>query len=152
MNPIAHNPKDFWSGLIYLAIGTAAIVLSRDYGMGTAGKMGAAYFPTVLSGLLIILGVVSLIRSFITPGTPVGAIAWKGLLLVIGSTVLFGVLVRTAGMVIALPVMILLSAYASSRFRWPVALALAAGVTVFCVLIFQKGLGVPMPLLGSWFG
>ena len=31
-------------------------------------------------------------------------------------------------------------------------LAMAAGLTVFCLLIFLKGLGVPLPILGSWFG
>jgi hypothetical protein len=26
------------------------------------------------------------------------------------------------------------------------------GITAFCVLVFVKALGVPMPLLGTWFG
>jgi hypothetical protein len=29
---------------------------------------------------------------------------------------------------------------------------LAIGATIFCALVFVMGLGVPMPLLGSWFG
>ena len=29
---------------------------------------------------------------------------------------------------------------------------MAAGLTVFCVLVFLKGLGVPLPLIGRWFG
>jgi hypothetical protein len=29
---------------------------------------------------------------------------------------------------------------------------LAVGLIIFCVLVFIKGLGLPMPLLGSWFG
>jgi hypothetical protein len=42
------NPKDFWTGLIYIFFGSSAIVIAREYGMGTAIKMGPAYFPTVL--------------------------------------------------------------------------------------------------------
>ncbi len=152
MNPIARNAKDFWTGVIFLIIGGGAIVLSRDYGMGTAVKMGPAYFPTILSSLLIVIGAISVIRSFLKPGTPIGTVAWKGLFLIIASTLLFGGIVRGAGLAIALPLLIIISAFASTRFRWQYALALAVGVTVFCILIFQVGLGVPLPILGSWFG
>lgn len=72
--------------------------------------------------------------------------------MIIGATVLFGFIVRGAGMAIALPLLVIISAYASNRFSWKYALALAAGVTVFCILVFQVGLGVPLPILGSWFG
>jgi len=146
------NPKDFWTGIIYVAFGMAAIIIVHDYGMGTALKMGPAYFPTVLSGLLIVIGIISLIRSFIKPGSPVGRYAYKGLLLVTASTVLFGWIVRGAGLVIALPLLVIVSSYASKQFSWKYSLAMAAGLTVFCLLIFLKGLGVPLPILGSWFG
>jgi uncharacterized membrane protein len=152
LSPITRNAKDFWTGMIYIAVGSAAIFMSRDYGMGTAVKMGPAYFPTVLSALLILIGSLSVIRAFLKQGTPIGTIAWKGLLLIVAATVLFGFIVRGAGLAIALPLLVLISAYASTRFRWKYALALAAGVTVFCILIFQVGLGVPLPILGSWFG
>ncbi|WP_301103461.1 tripartite tricarboxylate transporter TctB family protein [Propionivibrio sp.] len=152
MNPIARNAKDFWTGIIYIVVGGAAIILGRDYGLGTAMKMGSAYFPVILSGLLILIGSLSVIRSFIKPGTPVGTVAWKGLTMIIGATVLFGFIVRGAGMAIALPLLVIISAYASNRFSWKYALALAAGVTVFCILVFQVGLGVPLPIFGSWFG
>jgi len=151
LNPIAKNAKDFWTGAIYVAIGGAAIFLARDYGMGSAVKMGPAYFPTLLAGILIVIGVISIVRSFLKPGTPVGAFAMRGLLLVIASTLLFGLIVRGAGMAVALPLMILISAFASAKFNWRAALLLAVGITVFCILIFQVGLGVPLPILGSWF-
>jgi hypothetical protein len=53
---------------------------------------------------------------------------------------------------IALPALVVISAYASVHFRWGASLALAAGLTVFCILVFLKGLGVPLPVLGWWFG
>ncbi len=114
--------------------------------------MGPAYFPAVLSGLLILIGISSLIRSFIQPGSPISRYAFKGLLLVTASTLLFGLIVRGAGLVIALPLLVIISSYASNQFRWKHSLAMAAGLTVFCVVIFLKGLGVPLPILGSWFG
>ena len=152
MTSLIRNVKDFWTGIIYIVFGSAVIFIARDYGMGSGTRMGPAYFPTILSLLLILIGIISMIRSFIQPGTPIGAFTFRGLFLVVGSTLLFGLIVRGAGLIIALPLLVIISSYASRQFRWWYALALAAGLTFFCILIFLKGLGVPLPILGSWFG
>jgi putative tricarboxylic transport membrane protein len=146
------STKDFWTGLIYIFFGASAVLIALDYGRGTALRMGPGYFPTILGALLALIGIVSLVRSFIEPGSPIGGFAFKGLMLVVGSTLVFGLIVRGAGLAIALPALVIMSAYASVRFRWGPSLALAAGLTLFCVLVFLKGLGVPLPILGSWFG
>ena len=152
LNPIARNPKDFWTGLIYLFVGCGALIISRDYDMGTALKMGPAYFPTILSVLLMGIGIISVLRSFLKSGSPIGVVAWKGLVLIVASTILFGMIVRGAGLIIALPLLVIVSASASARFSWKTTLAEAVGITVFCIVVFLKGLGVPLPILGSWFG
>ncbi|MGE5841202.1 MAG: tripartite tricarboxylate transporter TctB family protein [Deltaproteobacteria bacterium] len=152
MNPIARNAKDFWTGLIYLFVGSGALIISRDYDMGTAVKMGPAYFPTLLSVLLMVIGITSVLRSFFKSGSPIGVVAWKGLVLIVASTLLFGMIVRGAGLLLALPLLVIVSASASARFSWKTSLAEAVGITVFCIVIFLKGLGVPLPILGSWFG
>ncbi len=152
MNPIARNAKDFWTGWIYILVGSGALIISQDYDMGTAVKMGPAYFPTLLSGLLMAIGIISVLRSFLKSGSPIGVVAWKGIVLILASTLLFGVIVRGAGVLIALPLLVIVSASASSRFSWKTSLAEAVGITVFCIVVFLKGLGVPLPILGSWFG
>jgi hypothetical protein len=58
------NQKDFWAGLMFLAFGLAFAIIARNYQMGTAVRMGPAYFPTVLGGLLAVLGAVILVRGF----------------------------------------------------------------------------------------
>ena len=152
MNPIARNGKDFWTGVIYIVVGSGAWIISRDYGMGSAVKMGPAYFPTILGILLMVIGIISVLRSFLKSGSPIGAVAWRGLLLIIASTLLFGMIVRGAGLIIALPLLVIVSASASARFSWKSTVAEAVAITVFCIVIFLKGLGVPLPILGSWFG
>jgi hypothetical protein len=149
---LIRSPKDFWAGLLYAGFGAAAVLIARDYGMGSSSRMGPAYFPTVLGSLLLLIGVASLVRSFFARGEPIGAIAWKGMFLVTLATVLFGVLLRPAGLVIALAALILVSAAASIKFRfdWR-ALSMMAGLIVFCGLVFVKGLGLPVSLLGTWF-
>ena len=146
------STRDFWTGAIYILLGLSTVLIGRDYDMGSAVRMGPAYFPTVLAIILMVVGAVALIRSFIVPGAPIGAFAIKGLLLVVLSVSLFGFIVRDAGLIVALPLLAFISALASSQFRWVPTIALAAGLTVFCSFVFIKGLGVPLPLIGPWFG
>jgi hypothetical protein len=150
--PVIRSTKDFWAGLIYVFFGSCAVIIARDYDMGSALKMGPAYFPTLLGYLLALIGIVSVARAFISQGAPIGEIAFKGLLLIIGSVLLFGFLVRRVGLVIALPLLVIIGASASDHFRWRPTLILAAGLTLFCYFVFLRGLGVPMPIWGSWFG
>ena len=48
--------KDFWGGLMLVAIGATAMALGRDYPFGSALRMGPGYFPMVLGALLILFG------------------------------------------------------------------------------------------------
>jgi putative tricarboxylic transport membrane protein len=146
------HPKDFWSGLLFIGFGFAAWFIARGYPMGSATRMGPAYFPSVLGGLLAVIGAVVLIRSFITPGARIVGFALKPLVLVTVSTLLFGLLVRPAGLAPALVLLVLISAWASRHFSWLATALLALGLTVFSVLVFVKALGLPMPVFGAWFG
>jgi hypothetical protein len=147
------NPRDFWAGAIYLALAIVAIWIGRNYEQGTAARMGPGYFPTALGSLLAVFGVVSIGRAFIRPGEPIAPFAWRPLLLVLGATVLFGFLLQRVGVLIALPCLIVVGALASRNSRLNVAsIAAMIGLVAACVLLFVKALGVPMPLIGSWFG
>ncbi|MCC6194356.1 MAG: tripartite tricarboxylate transporter TctB family protein [Burkholderiales bacterium] len=148
------NQKDFGAGLLYIAFGAVGFYIARDYGMGTASRMGPGYFPTVLSVLLMAFGLASAIRSFLTKEeAQVGKFAWKAAAFILGATVLFGLLLTRAGLVIALVVLCLVSAAGSQSFKleWK-ATGLLVILVTFCALVFAEGLGVPMPLLGTWFG
>ncbi|OYU47557.1 MAG: small permease of tripartite tricarboxylate transporter [Rhizobiales bacterium PAR1] len=144
--------KDFWAGLLYVLLSAGFLWLGRDYKMGVASRMGPGYFPIVLGWTLGAFGVVSIVRSFLTDGAPIGKIAWKTLAWVSAGVLAFGVLITTAGLLFALPVLVLLSSLASAESRYDLkGLLILLGLTLFCVLVFVKGLGVPMPVLGSWF-
>lgn len=146
------DPKDFWSGLMFVVVGGGAALLARNYPIGSTLKMGPGYFPTVLGGLLALVGLAAMARSLIRPGEALEAFHWRALLMVLGATVLFGVLLRGAGLFVAVAALVLISSAASVRFRWRTVLLLALGSVVFSVLLFVKGLGLPIPLLGPWLG
>jgi hypothetical protein len=145
------SPKDFWAGVIYVGTGLAALWLGSEYRMGSAGRMGPGYFPRVLAVLLLCIGIVALVRAFVAKGSPIGMTAWKPLLIVLVSCALFGLALPRLGLGAALFLLCFGSAMASREFRFdPFALAGLLGLIVFCAVVFVKGLGVPMPLLGSW--
>ena len=131
---------------------SAFVGFGRDYPMGTAMRMGPAYFPTVLGGLLALIGLILIVRALLRPGPPVGRLALGKLALVTASNVLFALLLRRLGLVGALILLVVVSAYASDRFRWPVALTLAVGLAVGSSIIFVWLLSLPIPILGTWLG
>ena len=152
MPSIVRNPKEFWSGVIFVLFGASAVLIGSDYSMGTAGRMGPAYFPTILGSLLAIIGLISILRSLLRPGEAVERFAVREIILVMVAVVLFGALVRGAGLLPAVLVLVLGSAYASVKFKLVPSVLLAVGLAIFAILVFVKGLGLPMPMLGSWFG
>jgi hypothetical protein len=146
------HPKDFWTGIIFLVIGLAAVYIGQDYQMGSAGRMGPAYFPTILGALLAVIGLIAVIRSCMRPGEAVGKFYIREIVLILSAVVLFGFLVRRAGLVPAVLVLVLLSAYASPKFTWAPSLLIALGLAVFSVVVFVKLLGLPMPIFVPWLG
>lgn len=151
---VIKNEKDLGAGLLYIAFGAVGFYIAREYGMGQASRMGPGYFPTVLSSLLMLFGAAAVLRSFVSKQPDqIGGFAWKAMLFVCGSTALFGFLLVPLGLIIALVALCLVSAAASQyfKFEWKAVAALIV-LVVFCALVFAKGLGVPMPLLGTWFG
>jgi putative tricarboxylic transport membrane protein len=137
---------------MFTAAGLAAVVLGRDYSMGTATKMGPAYFPTALGMLLTLIGLAIVIHSFLQPGEPIGRLAVGPLALVLGASALFGLVLRGAGLGPAVVLLVVVSAYASRRFRWRSAVGLALGLAVFGAVVFVKVLGLPIAIVGSWLG
>jgi len=85
------NGKDFWTGLLFIGAGLSFILVSLDYSMGSAFRMGPAYFPTVLGGLLVFLGAVIFFRAFVSKFEyPLNVFPFR-ILLLIASLVVTGV-------------------------------------------------------------
>jgi hypothetical protein len=101
-----------------------------------------------LAGLsLILIG-----RSFFGEPEPIEAFALKPLLLVLASSLAFGLLVRPAGMLPAAVVVVLIATLAADDMSWIQAALLAFGLAAGCVLLFVYGLGQTLPVFGYWFG
>ena len=76
------NGKDFWAGLMFAGFGLGFMLVAFNYPMGSAVRMGPAYFPTVLGGLLAVLGAVIFFRAFVSKvDHPFKVLAFRPLLL-----------------------------------------------------------------------
>ena len=105
------NAKEFWSGVMFIAFGLFFAGFALQYDMGTAARMGPAYFPMVLGGLLVIIGAFVCFRGLTLADEhgQVDKFHFKPLGLVLGGVVAFGLLLRPAGLLVALAAMIIIS-------------------------------------------
>ena len=118
------SQRDFFSGLLLIFVGAAFAIGATNYNFGAAVRPGPGYFPFGLGIILTILGAIVLFTSFVrhcTDGDPIGAIPWRPLLCVVGAIVFFGLGLPRLGFVITFPLMIVITAFASTEFTWKVA-------------------------------
>jgi hypothetical protein len=140
------HPKDFCAGLMFVAFGIVAIVIGANYPLGTAARMGPGYFPRILGILLVALGLLMAFRSLFLGGDGIPKSMWKPLTLVLGSVLLFGVLLPRSGLVLATIALILTSSLASRQFTWRASMLSGVLLAVFSVMVFHFGLGLPFTL------
>jgi uncharacterized membrane protein len=143
----ALNNKDFWAGLLLIAIGAAAMFIARNYGFGTALRMGPGFFPVILGGLLIVFGVYMLASGLRQPEGIAGSWSLRAVVILPLSLVLFGVLMEHGGFVPAMLVLIFGSATASTEFKFVEVLLFSVGMTALSVAVFVWALGLPYPLI-----
>jgi len=139
-------PKDFWSGLLFIAIAAAFIGLAQQYKMGDMHRMGPALFPTLVGALLAVLGAVIAVRSFVIDGPPVPRFHARPLLVSLAAIALFGVVLAYLGLVAAIVVLVLVGAWATGEVRPVQTVLLAALLALFSVAVFVWLLGLPLPL------
>ena len=145
-----HNRQDFLAALMFLAFGIFFLYFAQDYGLGTARRMGPGYFPSLLSALLIVLGLIILGLS-LWSGNPqeeeIEKTDWRGLVLVLGSVLVFAQLLPVAGFLIAGPILVLLAGLGSHEMSWKERVGLTVVLTSFCILVFRFGLEMQFPIL-----
>ena len=139
-------PKDFWSGLLFLAIGLAGAMLARNYAFGSTLRMGPGFMPTVLSWITAGLGVIVIAKSLSTEGAPVGRFHLLPMVLVFAAILAFALTIERFGLIVATVATVLIGGLASREAGPVERIALAVGLAAFCGLVFVVGLGQSMRL------
>ena len=140
------SPKDFWSGLFFIAVAAGFIGLSHWYGMGTMHRMGPALFPTLVGVLLAGLGLVIALRSFAIDGPPVPRFHARPITISLVAIALFGLALAHLGLIAAVAVLVLVGAVASRESKPLETVALAVALIAFSAAVFVWLLGLPIPL------
>jgi Tripartite tricarboxylate transporter TctB family len=143
---------DVLAGLAFVGFGIAFSAGAASYEIGTALRMGPGYFPLLVGGLLVVLGVVIVVKGIVAgDGLEVGPVPWRAVILISGAILLFGATIRGLGVVPSVFLTALLAGLAGRRSGIVGPVVIAAGLTVACVLIFVVALQLRLPMLGSWF-
>ena len=143
------SQRDFWSGLLFLLVGLAFAWGATEYSFGSSAKPGPGYFPFGLGVLLALLGGLVLFKAVTIEspdGDPIGAIAWRPLLVIVGAIALFGLALPTLGLVVTLPLLIFMSSLAGDEFHWKDSLISAVVLTAGSWVIFVWGLKLTIPV------
>ena len=156
------HAKDFWGGVLFAVIGGAFALIAKGlkigdstliagYAMGTPARMGPAFFPFWLGLILFVLGVIIAVGGFrheSKPGdTEFPKYHWGPILWVLGAVVMFGLILKAVGMLIAGVLLVMVAGVGDPEgFRWKSSLILGLCLTIFCALVFVAGLKLPIPL------
>ena len=149
------NAKDFWSGIMFIAFGVFFAGFARQSDVGTAARMGPAYFPTVLGLLLVVIGAFVAFKGLTAEPEAghsgnVDKFHFKPLILVLGAVVAFGLLLRPAGLIVALIALIFISSLGSGEFKLKEILPLSIGLCLLVLAVFIWGLGLTIPVLPAF--
>lgn len=136
-------------GVGLVAASALALFVSRNLDTGTLAEIGPGLFPRALAVLLFGLGAVIVVLGLRRNGNDgVEPAVWslRGPLFILGAVLLFGLSVRSLGLVLATPLAILVAGLADRHTRWPELAGFAVALTVFCALLFRFALKLPIPL------
>ena len=143
------NPRDFWAGIMFAAIGFAfaIVVKAAAYPMGTASRMGAGYFPFVLGLILGVLGLIIVAKALVSDGAPMAKFAWKPLFWILGAVVFFGLTAKILGLALVIVALVLIASFGGHEFRLKEQLIAGVILSACSIGVFVYGLKLPFPIL-----
>jgi hypothetical protein len=151
------SQKDFFSGLMFMAVGIAFAWGASTYTIGNGARMGPGYFPLMLGILLAILGGVITFKALVVEtvdGDKIGSFAWKPLTFIILSNLVFGAALGglpsiglpPLGLIIAIVALTFISALAGDEFNFKEVTILSIILSLMSYLAFVVLLKLQFPV------
>lgn len=156
MRPKFAMKRDYYAGGLMLLLGVGAAVTGTGYKFGSLARMGPGFMPVVLGVVLALIGLLIAGTALASserddskflPDHP----QWFGWLCIIGGPILFIILGEYGGMIPAVFACVFVCALGDNTATYKSSAILAAGVTVFGVLLFHYMLSIPFPLLRGFY-
>jgi hypothetical protein len=129
-----------------LFFGGVATWVARDYPMGSALRMGPGYFPTILGGLMLLLGAAAFVRGLVFRDERIEPVRARPLVLILGAVGVFAATIESAGIIVATLLTVAIAAAASSESRLVEVVALLVLLLGLAVGVFTYALGLPFKL------
>jgi hypothetical protein len=145
------SPQDLGAAALLMLLGVVGLWFGQEYTMGTVARMGPGYMPRALSIGLVLFALWIGAGAFVRTGPPVGALAWRPLMLVTAAILVFALLIRPLGLLPTTFLTVLFCGFATPDVRWKEAFLLAAGLAVFVVLVFVYGLNQTISIFGEYW-
>jgi len=141
------DQKNFMSGLLFVFIGLGCAGLSLTYTLGTPMRMGSGFFPLCLGLILTFLGVLLIVPAMSSSAERNQLESWslRPFIIVLGSIVIFAVLLSKLGLIIAVGGLVLTSSFAAYNYRIPTILISVFVLSFICYIVFIYLLGLPIP-------
>lgn len=139
------------AGLALVALGAVAFWLTADLAGSRGPLLGPGSLPRAAAGIILGLGVVIAAIGWLYEDDPAARWRLRGPLFLLGSVLVFAVLVRTLGLAVATPAAILVGGLASPETRPLEIVIFAVALTAFCIGLFRYALGLPIPI-APWAG
>jgi Tripartite tricarboxylate transporter TctB family len=136
--------RNVLKGLFLMLIALAFGLGSLKYPIGKLERAGPGFFPLMVSSILFLLGLAMLIRSRFNERVPM-VFNFKNIVIIIVSLVGFAVLSRFINMIAGIIFMVFVSTIAGTSYSWK-RNAMVAAALVAIAFIFEKGLGLQLPL------
>jgi hypothetical protein len=130
------SPQDLGAGFVFVVIGLAGIYLGKDLPLGSAGRMGPAYFPVLLSYLIVAIGIIVAGMGLTVDGPPIEAVRLRPVVFIVASILSFGALIGEIGLALSAVVLTLIAAYARPDAKLKETLLLGAGLAIFAVAAY----------------
>lgn len=151
------SQKDFYAGVLFSAFGVAFAWGATSYNVGSAARMGPGYFPLIVGVLIALLGsliMLNALRSGPADGDPIGRIAWRPLLFIIGANLVFGVLlaglpslgIPAMGLIVAIYALTFVASLAGDQFNARGVFILATVLAVGSYVAFELALKLNFPI------
>lgn len=137
------HDRNLARALLFMLIGLAFGLGSLRYSIGQLSQAGPGLFPLMVSGLLFLIGLISLVRSRFVQADPL-SFNIKNIAIVLLSLCGFAVLTQYLDVVAGIVFLVVCSSFAATSRSLPRSLKVSVGLTAMAYALHRL-LGLNLP-------
>lgn len=141
------SPREFTAGVALSALAAFALWAGAGLDGGTLRNMGPGMLPRSISVALLACGLVIAGFGLLRRGPGLGGWPLRAPLFVTLAVIAFALTIRSLGLAVAGPLVVLIGGAASPESRPRELLLFAVIMTALCIGLFRYALSLPIPVL-----